>query len=341
MIQFESDSFSAGSFSARARATPIRARPIKFPIDFRSLVSPDLDNESLSYMASQIAVLVLDTPISGVAEIFGDFGDNVKDLLKHNGRPLVKYQIAIPLVDNVAEPSDVEKMEATFSKLEESISAGVTIGVVLTGSRSDSYATGNVWIDRLDKFIHEFLFTRPDFPIVGLCFGHQILAKNLGCKVHKNTAEHGWEVGTTTIALNKSIMSIENSPFKEALTLENGQVLEHINLVEFHSDIVYGLPPEPTTTHGVVAETTLQNFGSTNKCSIQGFVTEAGPLKLLTFQGHPEFTTPEAIKMLEEKHKGGLIDTALYERLVYNTKNLINQGPIIAEVVNTFFNTYN
>lgn len=291
-------------------------------------------------MASQIAVLVLDTPIEGVAEIFGDFGDNVKDLLKTSDRPLVKYQIAIPLVDNVADPRDVETMESTFAKLEESILAGVTAGVVLTGSRSDSYATGNVWIDRLDRFIQGILFSLPNFPIVGLCFGHQILAKNLGCKVNKNTPEHGWEAGTTTIAVNKSIMDIENSPFKKPLTLENGQILEHINLVEFHHDIVYALPPSPATKHGLMSETTFQNFGSTSKCSIQGFVTDSGPLKLLTFQGHPEFTTPEAMKMLEENLKHKVMDKSLYERLAYNTSNLINQGPIIAEVIQTFLDTY-
>lgn len=291
-------------------------------------------------MVSQIAILVLDTPIQGVAEYFGDFGDNVRDLLKDSGRPLVRYQIAIPVVNGVAEQDDVEKMESTFARLEESITSGATTGIVMTGSRSDSYATGNVWIDRLDKFIQTFLFSVPDFPIVGLCFGHQILAKNLGCKVNKNTPEHNWEIGTTTIALNKSIMEIENSPFKKPLTLEDGKVLEHINLVEFHQDIVYGLPPASSIKHGLVSETSLQNFGSTNKCSIQGFVTESGPLKLLTFQGHPEFTTPETIKMLEEAYDNEVIDKSLFDRLTYNTNNLINQGSIIAEVIDTFLNTY-
>lgn len=291
-------------------------------------------------MAPQIAILILDTPIEGVAEKFGDFGDNVSELLKNSELQLVRFQIAIPTVNGKAEPSVGDKLEKTFAELEESISAGVTRGVVLTGSRTDCYATGNEWIDRLDKFIQTVLFNLPDFPIVGICFGHQILAKNLGCKVSKNTVEYGWELGTTTISLNQSIMEIDKSPFKEALTLEDGKMLQHINLIEFHQDIVYGLPPATTSKHGLISQTSWQNFGSTNKCSIQGLVTESGPLKLLTFQGHPEFSSEATIKMLEVCYEGKIIDKSQLERLIYSTKNLLNQGHIIAEVINNFMSTY-
>lgn len=291
-------------------------------------------------MASHVAVLVLDTPIAGVAEDFGDFGDNVRDLLKDSVIPVVKYQIAIPLENGAARDSDVAMMEKNFAQVESHLQSGVIKAIVLTGSRSDAFESGNIWLDRLNEFIQSHLFTRPNFPVVGLCFGHQVLAKNLGCKVNRSPPETGWEIGTTTIALNKSIMSIEKSPFKKPLTLEDGKVLEHINLVEFHRDIVYGLPPTSTASHGLIAETSFQNFGSTNKCSIQGLVTESGPIKILTFQGHPEFITSESLKMLEIKFEQKLIDKATFERLTYNTKNLINQGPIIAKVINNFIESY-
>lgn len=277
-------------------------------------------------------MLVLDTPIPGIAEEYGDFGDNAVALLKDNPLPLVKYTIAFDL----SHP-DLPLLEATFVRLTEGISSGVIKGVYLTGSRSDSFVEGNPWIDRLSQFIKATLFTKADFPIVGVCFGHQILAKNLGCKVGRNTAENGWECGTTTISLNHSIMSIDKSPFPEALQVGDKQ-LEHINMVEFHRDIVYGLPPASNSKVPTLASsTTFQSIGNTSKCSIQGLITESGPIKLLSFQGHPEFTTPQSLKMLVQKYENKEIDTAMFERLTYNTKNLINQGPIFAKMINTFF----
>lgn len=276
-----------------------------------------------------IAVLVVDTPIAGVTEEFGDFGDNTMDLLKDCLLPFVKYQIAFDTENHTA--SDIKNLEAIFAKLEEGIAGSTIKGVAITGSRSDSFEVGNPWIDRLNLFIKNVLFLQAGFPIVGLCFGHQILARNLGCKVGRNLPEIGWECGTTTIAINKSILGIENSPFKSALLLDDNRVLEHINLVEFHRDIVYGLPT------GSVSGTSFQSIGSTSKCSIQGLITETGPIKLLTFQGHPEFTTAESLRMLDIDYEKKLFDKAVYERLTYNTKNLLNQGPIMGKVIDTFF----
>lgn len=286
-----------------------------------------------------VAVLVLDTPIPGVTEFFGDFGDNSIALLKESPIPVKKYQIAYDIAgDDVGErQKDTEKL---LSEIAESISFGWVKAVILTGSRSDSFAEGVAWIDLLDKFIRNTLFTRPNFPVVGICFGHQILAKNLGCKVNRNTAENGWELGTTTIALNKSILGIENSPFRRALTNDEGGFVDHINLVEFHRDIVYGLPVTSGSTHSFLTSTTFQSIGSTAKCSIQGLITEEGPIKILTFQGHPEFSTDEALKILEIDVEKGIIDQAAFEKLTYNTKNLTNQGDIIAKIINEFVGMY-
>lgn len=287
-------------------------------------------------MSPQIAILVLDTPIAGVAEEFGDFGDNIKELLRDSPIPVVKYQVAVHVDENGhAEAGEVALMTKTFHVLEKLIEAGSIKAVVLSGSRSDSFVVGNPWIDALDEFIQNSLFSRENFPIVGLCFGHQVLAKNLGARVYRNTPENGWEVGITTISLNNSVFEIENSPFKKALTVELGKLLEHVNLVEFHRDVVYGLPPS-LSANPLLSNTTFQSIGSTAKCSIQGLITESGPLKVLSFQGHPEFTTEEALRILEIDLQKNLIDNTLFERATYNTKNLINQGMLIAQVILEF-----
>lgn len=313
-------------------------------------------------MDPHVAVLVLDTPIEGIANHFGDFGDNVNALLKGSPFPLKKYQIAYAaeavepavnstettynaesgvLCEQETEQKDemITKCDQTLAEVAHGIELGLIKGLILTGSRSDSFATDVPWIQSLDRFIQDVLFKKSDFPTVGICFGHQILAKNMGCKVGRNTAEHGWEAGIHTVALNKSILDIEKSPFRSALVTEDGKVLEHINLLEFHKDVVYCNPPaEPKPA--LLAATTFQNVGSTPKCSIQGLITESGPIKLLTFQGHPEFVSEQALMMLERLEREKLMDTATFERAAYKTKNLENQGKLIGKVISEFLNTY-
>lgn len=287
---------------------------------------------------AHVAVLVVDTPIPGVAELFGDFGDNVIALLHDSPLPVRKYQVAYEVTGEDAEKQ--AHTDETLQAVARMISEKVVAGVVITGSRADSFAQGVGWIDLLDQFIRTTLYNTPEFPIVGVCFGHQILAKNLGCKVNRNLPEHGWEAGITTIALNKSILDIPKSPFRKTLTTENGSFLEHINLVEFHKDIVYGLPVTLGSSHSLLAKTTFQGLGSTAKCSIQGLITEEGPIKVLTFQGHPEFTTEQALRILEIDLEKGIMDKATFEKLTYKTKNLINQGNVIAKTILEFLATY-
>lgn len=321
-------------------------------------------------MDPHVAVLVLDTPIEGIADHFGDFGDNVIALLKGSPFAIKKYQISYDTTAEAARPSEVNEtngtkagtegngIEGVVSKVGESIQSesarrcdqtlalvaqgielGLIKGLILTGSRSDSFATDLPWLNSLNKFIQETVFKKADFPTVGICFGHQVLAKNMGCKVGRNIAEHGWEAGIHTVALNKSILDIEKSPFRSALVTEDGKVLEHINLLEFHKDIVYCNPPtEPKPA--LLANTTFQNVGSTPKCSIQGLITESGPVKLLTFQGHPEFVSEQALMMLERLEREKLMDTATFERATYKTKNLENQGKLIGKVITDFLVTY-
>lgn len=286
-----------------------------------------------------VAVLVLDTPIEGIAELFGDFGDNAVELLANLSIPLKTYQVAYSITGEDDEAQKRE-CEAVLGEVSRMIFAGSVKGVVLTGSRADCFATNVGWIDAVDDFIKNTLFNSANLPIVGFCFGHQILAKNMDCKVGRNTSENGWEMGTTTIALNKSVLDIEKSPFRNALTTKDGIVMDHINLMEFHKDIVYGLPVTTSSVHALLAETTFHNIGSTPKCSIQGLITQKGPLKMLTFQGHPEFTTEELLKMLERHKEKGDIDQSTFEKVTYNSKNLANQGYIMAQVIVEFIETY-
>ena len=285
-----------------------------------------------------VAVIVCDTPISGISEKFGDFGDNIKDLLHDAGNcqyPMMKYQVA----DASNEQDNyIERLNLVYEKLVNEMESGHVKGIVVTGSRSDAFAKNIGWIDKLDDFL-KYALTLPNFPIVGICFGHQIIAKHLGCKVGRNVPEIGWECGTTTINLNTDIVTIENSPFLNVLkTDENGTIIDHLNVIEFHRDVVYGLPPPAILEK---RKTNILSIGSSNKCSIQGLVTETGPIKVLTFQGHPEFSTDHVKELLKISFEIGSLDKRVFEKCTYNTTILNNQGSLIGRVIGNFITLFN
>lgn len=66
-------------------------------------------------------------------------------------------------------------------------------GWLITGSRFGAYEEHD-WIGRLEDFIRAVHQAR--VPMVGICFGHQLIAKALGGKVEK--FHGGWSAGTTT-----------------------------------------------------------------------------------------------------------------------------------------------
>ncbi len=66
-------------------------------------------------------------------------------------------------------------------------------GVLITGSPAGVY-DNTPWMDPLRGFIREAFATRT--PMVGVCFGHQIIADAMGGVVRKS--EKGWGVGRHT-----------------------------------------------------------------------------------------------------------------------------------------------
>ncbi len=63
-------------------------------------------------------------------------------------------------------------------------------GWIITGSRSGAYEN-DPWIKPLEGFLRDCLTS--GVPVVGICFGHQILAQAMGGKVVNS--EKGWGVG--------------------------------------------------------------------------------------------------------------------------------------------------
>lgn len=163
-------------------------------------------------------------------ETLGDYDDMFVRLLADSGFEFTTYAVL-----------DGEFPEST----------GDADGWLITGSRFGVYEDHS-WIPPLESFLRSAY--RESVPIVGICFGHQILAQALGGKVEKSDA--GWSVGVVDYAIDG---------FESTLPL-----------VAWHQDQVVVPPPEART------------IGSSDSCPHAVLVYGD---RALTIQPHPEFNT--------------------------------------------------
>lgn len=138
-------------------------------------------------------------------------------------------------------------------------------GWLITGSKFGAYED-HPWIAPLEAHIraaHE-----AKVPMVGVCFGHQVIAQALGGRVAK--FDGGWSIGRVEYAFS------------------DGRSLP---LFAYHQDQVVELPPEATT------------IASTDFCKHAAFTVGD---HITTIQPHPEFT-PEYLLGLAEHRAPGIV----------------------------------
>ena len=103
---------------------------------------------------------------------------------------------------------------------------------LITGSKASSY-DDEQWIHDLKKFIQ--VLDQNKKKLVGICFGHQIIAEALGGSVRKSLS--GWHAGVDSISLNNN-------------ALEYGEEGKKYNLIFSHQDEVERLPQNATLIAG-------------------------------------------------------------------------------------------
>jgi GMP synthase-like glutamine amidotransferase len=99
---------------------------------------------------------------------------------------------------------------------------------LVTGSRHGVY-DGLPWIEPLKAFLRDCL--AQSVPVVGVCFGHQILAEALGGRVVKS--DRGWGLGVQEYELALRPSWMDELPDRFAVRA-------------LHQDQVVGLPPDAT-----------------------------------------------------------------------------------------------
>ncbi|MBB3993565.1 GMP synthase (glutamine-hydrolyzing) [Sulfitobacter undariae] len=76
-------------------------------------------------------------------------------------------------------------------------------GWLITGSKHGAYED-HAWIPPLENLIRDI--NSADKPLIGVCFGHQIIAQALGGKVEK--FKDGWSVGRTEYTLDGKTVAL-------------------------------------------------------------------------------------------------------------------------------------
>lgn len=137
-------------------------------------------------------------------------------------------------------------------------------GWLITGSRHGAYED-HAWIPPLEELIRDSIAR--GIPVVGICFGHQIMAQAMGGKVEKFSG--GWGLGHETYRTDSGNMGL--------LALHQDQVVEK---------------PEGAEV-----------IASTDFCPLAGL---SYGNTAISYQPHPEFT-PEYLADLIEERRGGVI----------------------------------
>lgn len=136
---------------------------------------------------------------------------------------------------------------------------------IVTGSKAGAYED-HAWIEPLTNWI--VAADQAKVKVLGICFGHQIIAQALGGSVEMS--DKGWGMGV------RSLSTIADSPFAQSLP-------KSLDLIYSHKDQVIELPP------------TARNFLSDNFCPYAGFTIGQ---HIVTFQGHPEFSAEYSKRLL-------------------------------------------
>lgn len=196
-------------------------------------------------MIKRLAILDADILYDPLRVSYGSYGQMFMDLLA-DWRD--EWQMQIFSVINGEYPASMEDFDA----------------VLITGSKFDSFADDD-WIVRLRDYVRELFDAKK--PMIGICFGHQLLAHALGGRAGRS--DKGWGLGVMRYQV------VDKAEFMDAT--------DTVDLIVSHQDQVSDLPPGAVRLWG-------NDF-----CVNAAFVI---PGRVLAIQGHPEFNTNYAKALL-------------------------------------------
>jgi len=212
------------------------------------------------------------------------------DINKKYGSYAEMFQRLFLSVDNKIEFNVYRVIEGIYPERIEECDA-----YLITGSKSSAYDC-DPWIISLCNYVTDL--HKQKKKLIGICFGHQLIAHALGGRVEKS--EKGWGVGNivSNIEINQPWM---NNPEKQ------------FSLLVSHQDQVVQLPECSTL------------IAANEFCPNAAFQIEN---HILTFQGHPEFLV-EYLEYLMNKRKE-LIGKEKFN-IAVNSLQQKNDGKLVAQ----------
>ncbi len=197
----------------------------------------------------KICILDNDTIDEALIPVYGSYGVMLEKVLRQAG----------------AEGWTMERFSTPHQHYPESFDS--YDAVILTGSKADSFSD-DAWVVELRRRITELL--RTNTKLLGICFGHQLIAYCLGAKVGR--APQGWVTGRNTYTWHGNDLV--------------GDSREQFALLASHQDQVLELPEG------------ARLLASSDKCPIAAY---ARGNEVLCIQPHPEFVEDYSAYLLEKR----------------------------------------
>ena len=189
-------------------------------------------------------------------ERYGTYGDLFKKLLEESDHRWDVYH-----VPDMKFPEKLEQYD----------------GFVITGSAADAHGA-QPWILQLKQVIQKVHLRKAK--ILGVCFGHQVVAGALGGSSFRNGS--GWEIGSYTLNLAPIF-------YEKWYASHIGSRLQ---ILQIHQDHVTALPAG------------AEILASTAATPVQIFAIDDN---VLCLQGHPEFNADILADLVKTRLKSGRI----------------------------------
>lgn len=162
-------------------------------------------------------------------------------------------------------------------------------GWLITGSKAGVYEQ-LPWMKKLEAFLKEAY--EADAPLIGVCFGHQILAHSLGGKVEKS--DKGWGLGLQQYELLEPVAGLDDV----------------MDLYAIHQDQVVVVPDDARV------------FAKTDQCPNAGLLYKR---RAVSFQPHPEFSKEMETDLIN-RNKGGIISEEQADQALLSLEQKPAQG---------------
>ncbi|CDW86551.1 UNKNOWN [Stylonychia lemnae] len=150
-------------------------------------------------------------------------------------------------------------------------------GIILPGSKYSVYDESLTWIEPLKDFVRKVYYDYQNIKLVGICFGHQLIAHSLGGKTEKmkQDVSNCMYIGKEEIKLQNTFFEL---PFVQKV-LENVDIsnirINPLILNAVHQDHVITLPQD-AICHGSSERTNVEIYTMGDR--------------VYSYQAHPEFS---------------------------------------------------